>query len=394
MGILEARSRIGVLRRYVYLDNASAGPLPDSVVEASREFLDSWFNRGEPWDQGLMAVIECKRLFAGLVNASMDEIAAFPGVTYGLAVILSSLKLSNSSNIVVSPHNFPTNIVMAKAMAASGLVREVRVAKPDGSNTVDIEVYERLIDDSTSIVMVDYVGWLSGYVEDIREVARIAHEHGAIVVTDAFHAVGVMPVDVRRLDVDILITGSYKWLMSTHGAALAYIRRDILDDMIPRYAGWLALEDSVVKRMLRGEPEFEKPLDVDILKFAGDSSKLEWGTLPLLAFIALREALKFIISFRAPELYEIHTWRLADRLAEELENLGFKLYTPRERHGAIVSVEHRRPLELVAELERRGVKVAARPGLIRVSPHFYNTMEDVERLIEILRELKARYQLS
>jgi len=390
MSVRDSRLRIGVLREHVYLDNASAGPLPDSTLNAVRGFAERWFLEGEPWDYGLEAVIECKRLFSTLVNASPDEVAAFPGVTYALAILMSSLKLRRDSNIVVSSLNFPTSILLARSMARRGYVREVRVAEARGG-LVDLDVYERLVDDSTSVVLVDYVSWLSGYVEDLRELARIAHSHGALLVTDAFHAVGVMPVDVKKLDVDILVTGSYKWLMSIHGAALAYVRSELVEELEPAYAGWMALEDSVVKRMLRGEPEFARPLDVSDVRLAGDASRLEIGTQPLIAFVALRESLKFILDYDAPALYETHTWRLADRLAESLEDMGYELYTPRERHAAIVTFKHENPQKLVEELEKRRIKVAARPGLVRVSPHFYNTLDDIEKLLEALRELKKRH---
>ncbi|MFN4045716.1 MAG: aminotransferase class V-fold PLP-dependent enzyme [Acidilobaceae archaeon] len=377
-----ARSRIRILERYVYLDNASSGPLPDPVVDAVNSFSEGWASRGEPWDEGIEALLEVKKLFSNLVGASRHNIAAFPGVTYGLGIILSSLKVRRGSNIVVGSHNFPTSIIMARAMERAGIVGEVREANAlrDG-----FEAYEKLVDDNTSIVMVDYVGWLSGHVENIRELAGIAHGHGAILVTDAFHAVGVMPVDVKSLGVDVLITGSYKWLMSIHGAALAYIRDELLESMEPPIAGWMSIEDSVIKRMMRGEPEFERPIETSRIQLAEDASKLELGTQPLIAYVALREALKFLLEHEATLRYESHTWKIAEELASGLENLNLTLYTPRERHSAIITFKHREPHKLAGELEREGVKVAARPQLIRVSPHFYNTREDIYKLLETLK---------
>lgn len=307
-------------------------------------------------------------------------------MTYGLAVILSSLGLRGDSNIVVSSLNFPTSITIARSMASRGLVREVRVAEAR-NGSLDVGVYERLIDDNTIVVMVDYVGWLSGHVENLGELARIAHEHGAILVSDAFHAVGVLPVDIKSLDVDLLITGSYKWLMSIHGVALAYIKGELLEELQPPYAGWMAVEDSVAQRLTRGEPVFERPIETGRLNLARGALKLEWGTLPLIAVVALRESLKFIIEHEVPELHHNHTWRVADRIAEGLEDLGYKLYTPRENRSAIVTFRHERPLKLAEDLEKKGIKVSARPKLVRVSPHFYNTIEDAEKLLESLKEL-------
>lgn len=379
-----ARWEIPTLSRYVYLNNASAGPLPSRVAASIVEFIERWSSEGEPWEEGIKAIYDCKRLFAQLTGARAEEVSAFPGVSYGLASVLSSLKLRPGSNVVVSSMNFPTSIAIARSMLRRGLIKEVRVVKDRGGFT-ELSDYEKLVDDSTSVVLVDYVGWLSGYVEDLKEVSRIAHEHGAILVSDAFHAVGVIPVNVKALEVDVLVTGSYKWLMSVHGAALAYVRSELLESLVPPYAGWMALEDSAPKRILRGEPEFIRPIDPFKAELAADGGKLEWGTLPLVAFVALRRALEFILEYGAPDLFEVHTQKLAEKLIDELEDLGYELYTPRDRHSAIVSFKHRDPIQLAERLRGAGVIVSGRPGLVRVSPHFYNTYEDINTFLEVLR---------
>ncbi|MEM1712874.1 MAG: aminotransferase class V-fold PLP-dependent enzyme [Acidilobaceae archaeon] len=386
---LDVRSKISILMDYVYLDNASSGPLPSPVVNSVSRFIRLWESKGEPWDEGLDSILNVRVLFSRLVNVSSDEVVCFPGVTYGLGYIISSLEVKRDSNIVVSSLNFPTSIIIARSMASRGLVREVRVATSTNGD-IDLSVYEKLIDDNTSIVLVDHVGWLSGHVTDLREIARIAHSHGAIIVSDAFHSIGVLPVDAKSLDVDILITGSYKWLMSIHGAAVAYIRREILQSINPAFSGWLSVEDSVIQRKIRGEYEFSRPIDTSKLELSRDPTRLEPGTLPLISFVALEEALRFIIENDAPGKYSNHTWRLAEYLAEELENMGLQLYTPRENHSAIITFKHKNPESIVRELEKYKIRVAARPSLVRVSPHFYNNKDDIDKLIEKLAGIVRR----
>lgn len=372
---LRARSQIRLLEKYVYLDNASAGPLPEPVVARVGEFVREWEKKGEPWEEGIHGIEGVRRLFAKMVNAKPDEVACFPGVTYGLGIILSSLPL-RKGNVIVGDHNFPTSIFLARSLQARGLVKDVR--------TVKLSEAEEAIDDETALVMIDYVGWLSGEVADLRALAEEAHEHGALLVVDAFHAAGVMPIDVKGLEVDVLVTGSYKWLMSIHGAAVAYIREELVNSLEPVFAGWLSVEDSVVARMLRGEPEFSRPIDTSRLELLKGARKLEPGTLPLLSFVALEEALRFVLDNDAPGHYP-HTWKLAEKIAEEAEALGLEVYTPRKRHAAIVSLRIKDPMRIAEALERRKIRVAARPGLIRVSPHFYNSKEDVEIFAEGLR---------
>lgn len=375
-----ARSQIKILRKYVYLDNASSGPLPEPVAERVSEFVRKWQEEGEPWEEGVLSMLNSKRLFAEMVGAKREEVASFPSVTYALGMILASLPLKKGK-VVLADHNFPTSVLLARSLAARGIAKEVEVVR--------LREMCRAIDEDTSVVMVDHVGWLSGEVVDLQEIAEEAHRRGALLVSDAFHSVGVMPVNVKRLSVDVLVTGSYKWLMSVHGAALAYVREELLDSLSPVFAGWLSVSDSVVERLGRGEPEFARPIDTSSLQLAESGSKLEPGTQSLLSFAALERSLRFLIENEAPSLYH-HTRKLAEQVAEGVELLGLRLFSPREGHGAIVSFEHDRPMELAEGLESLGIRVAARPGIVRVSPHFYNNSEDVSRFLEGLERVLGR----
>ena len=384
--IEEVRSLIPITRDRVYLDNAGAGPLPRPTVEAVNRFLAKWMSEGEPWEEGLRAVVEARRLFASLIGAQLEEVAAAPGVTYGLNALLASFRLDGKV-AVAAPYNFPTSYHTLHALRRRGILREVRVARGDGACTAEGE-WDRLVRDDTVLVVVDHVSWITGCREDVRAAVEAAHEHGAIVVSDAFHSVGVIPVDVKSLGVDVLLAGSYKWLMGPHGAAFVYVSKDLLDRLEPSLAGWMAIDDGVLDRLERGEKVFERPFDVSDYHRARDARALEWGTLPLPAFTGTLESLRLLTRYDSPGKYESHTSKLVEALIEGLEDAGFEVVTPRERsrRAGIVVFKAGNPYRLAANLERHGIIVSARPGIIRVSPHFYNTIEEIEAILEHLRQ--------
>src|SRR5438067_3727537 len=150
----------------------------------------------------------------------LDEISSVPNVTSALTAVATSLHYTPIGNIVISELNFPTNIYLWHLQKKHGRAKDVRLLHRDQNGTIPLEQWEKAIDDDTSIVSVDYVSWTNGCREKIREITNIAHEHGAFVIADSFHALGVFLIDARQDGVDALVCGMYKRMQGTYGPAL------------------------------------------------------------------------------------------------------------------------------------------------------------------------------
>lgn len=380
----KVRESIPVTKHKIYLDNAGSGPPPLQVLNSMKRYLEGWAIRGEMWDEVLMDIIESRKLFAKLIGATINEIAAIPNVTTGIVAVASSINYKDSCNIVVSSHNFPTNVYLWHLQQNYGNVKEVRMLR-QVNGVVPIESYERAVDDKTSVVAVDHVAWLNGYRENIREVSKIAHEHGAMTIVDAFHSVGVIPVDVKKEGIDVLVCGTYKWLMGPHGAAFLYVNRDVMEDLNPKYIGWHGVKDSVINRVMQNKEVFGEPFDLTATIPSESATRFEWGTWSAISMVGARAALDFIIGLSVPEKFE-SLLNLVDRLVMGLIEKDKRIISPleRDRRSAILSFEEANPKNLVDRLMVNNIIVSARPSLVRISPHFYNTKEEIDKLIDCL----------
>ena len=382
MNINRVREQIPLLQSNVYLDNAGAGPPPQSVHKAMQSFLDEWRDHGEKWEEWLLEIVETRELFARLINSTLEEVACVPNVTSGLAAIASALPNKSDQNIVVSELNFPTNVYLWHAMKERGLISEVRVLGAKNGQ-IPLADFESAIDDKTAAVSLDYVSWINGCKENIPKITEITHSHGALMLVDAFHAVGVTPVDVRKLGVDVLTCGMYKWLMGPHGTAFLYVKRDIIDQLEPSVVGWHGISDSVIARVLKKQAIFGRPFDLSRVVPADDATRFEWGTWSVITVAGAKAAIEFTLHY-PPEERAPLIERLTERLVDGLIKKGKRVTSPleKERRSGIVTFEVTDAAKVAQRLQRDKVIVAPRANTLRISPHFYNNGQEIDVLLE------------
>jgi selenocysteine lyase/cysteine desulfurase len=276
---------------------------------------------------------------------------------------------------VLTDWEFPTIGQIWHAQEARG-ARVVHVAPAD-DGTIPVEHFDRAIDDDTLIVSITHVCYRNGAMVDVPAVVELAHERGAYVLLDVYQSIGSLPVDVKELDVDFLGAGVLKYLLGSAGLGFFYCRRELVEKVWPTATGWFADRNI-----------FE--MDHTDYSPAKTASRFQSGTPPIPAIyagIAGMELMKEIgIAATREHVLELH--RL---LIDGLDDLGAQLVTPREpqKRGALLCVKSNDVQALVHALEARGIVTSERDSNLRISPHAYNSAEDVEAVLEALRRHRA-----
>ncbi len=237
----------------------------------------------------------------------------------------------------------------------------------------DVDRIARYVDERTAAISVSHVQFLTGHRLDLRALADLAHAHGALLIVDATQSAGQAPEDVAADDVDVLLAGSYKWLCSTFGAALCYLRPELWERFNPPFVGWrTAPSPYALKSQWQG--------------LAQGARRMELSTMSHSAAVALGAAIEYVLKLGPNEILR-HTLDLTGRLMRGLSDLGAQLLTPVEDSRRAGTVTARFPGKdneaLAVELTRRGVIVSPRVGSTRYSAHFYNTAEDIDTALNV-----------
>ncbi|HLJ81213.1 MAG TPA: aminotransferase class V-fold PLP-dependent enzyme [Ktedonobacterales bacterium] len=372
------RAEFPILERKVYLNSCSLGPLSRRSMEAMTRFQEMWNEYGaQAWYSIWMGELAALReKFARLIGARPHEIALATNVSAALSEIATGLDLGDRSRVVMADMDFPT-------LAYQWLVKQrvgmdvAFVDSPDHS-TVPADLFEQVVDDHTGLVATSRVFFLSGYIQDVRRLAEIAHQHGALLLVDDYQGTGQIPLDVKALDIDFLVSGTLKWLMGGPGVAFAYVREELIPRLHPTITGWFGSRDQFQFRT----KEFA---------YRDDAQRLEAGTPAIAPVYAASAAMDIVLEIGVERIRERTRW-LADDLVRRVLARGWKVRSPLDgsQRSSIVLLELERPEELVQGLTERGIIVDSRPGLLRISPHFYNTVEENEAVVSALDELIRR----
>lgn len=371
------RQEFPIFGRAVYFNTCSLGALAVRVEAAVRRFLDLWHEQGAaawygPWWERLAALRgKCARV----IGAAPEEIALFPSITAALTAVASAVWDPRRPRVVVSRLDFPTTVYQWLARQHTGAEPCV-VGDPDAVTT-PVEAYAAATDGRTSLIVGSHVYYTSGYVQDVAALADLAHRRGALCLIDAYQATGQLPTDVHGLGVDFLVTGGLKWLLGGPGFAFLYVRRELHERLRPAAVGWFAHRDQFAFRTDRFEP-------------ATDARRFEGGTPAVAAAYAADAGLEIVLEIGPAALRRRQLELVAD-LVDRLRAAGLTPRVPAalEGHAGIVTVPVPDPPGVVAGLRARGIVVDARPGLVRLSPYFYNTTEDSQQVVDALREVLA-----
>ena len=373
--LLAYRSEFPILQRKTYLNSCSLGALSNRSMQGLAQFMEMWSEWGaHAWYEIWMGEIaKARQKFAAIIGAQLHEVAIAPSVSVALSSIASALDYSKRNNVVMADMDFPTLAYQWLVKQRIGV--ECRfVESPDRIYTPP-ELFEREVDDKTVLVATSRVFYTSGYIQDIRSVADIAHKHGAYMLVDDYQGTGQIPINVNAMDVDFLVTGTLKWLMGGPGLAFVYIREGLISQLQPTIAGWFGHSE-----------QFQfKTREFD---FRPDATRVEMGTPAVAAIYAANGGLDIVQEISVEQICERTRYLTNDLIAQAREH-GWKVRAPLEpeQRSSIVMLEIEQPEEVVKALVARNIITDSRPGLLRASPYFYNTIEENALVIGAIAEI-------
>jgi selenocysteine lyase/cysteine desulfurase len=370
---LGVRADFPITRQRTFLNSAYIAPIPRQVVDAGHAFLQEKANNSFQLGPLLRKCDEVRAQFARLINAaSPDEIGLLYSTGEGENVVAAGLNLEAGDNVVIDELHYDTEFVLYRTLEKTRGI-ELRIAK-HRNGVIDATDFEPLVDTRTRLVSVAWVSHRNGLRHDMRAIADVAHAKGALFYTDAIQAVGTFPIDVQASGVDVLCSGSYKWLLAGWGVAPLYVRSSIADRLtLDRF----------------GEMHVERELPDHSYDITSSAKRFDYVSRAFGDVYTLGAGLAYLERVGVARI-EAHTVDgLAQRLQRGLAAQGHRLFTPMGNRSAIVTFyTSRPPADVRAAFAASNVEVTVREGTVRISPALFNNDEEIDRCLEATKRLR------
>ena len=361
------RSRFPILREKTYLYNCSQGALSDAAETGMRTYMESWRTSNAPWNDWMEVYDGLRADFARFLNARPDEVAIVTSASAGINAIASALDFAARPKVVMGEYEFPT-------MGHIWLAQQKRGAQIEflqgADNAIALEAYERAIDNRTAIVPLTQVSFLNGFRADFEAITKMAHDRGALLFMDGFQDCGTRPVDVKAMDVDFYVTGTLKYLLGPSGVAFLYVKRSLIEQLIPTVTSWMAQRDVFAYNTQKLDP-------------ASEARRFEGGSPPIPNIYMARPALQLLLGI-GMENVAAQIAQLTSRFLHGVQALGIASKTADDSAGPLVVLRSANPAALVEKLTQAGIVVSARQDGVRFSFHFYNHAADVDHTLSVL----------
>ena len=371
-----------------FLNAASFGPLPVRTRAAVEDLLRMRAEEPQRFAaHDLFGEMDrCRRAAARLVGARPDEIALGPGTSFGLYLAATLYpqwcrregRAIEDTTLLVSDREFPANVQPWLGLRRRGARAELIATDERGFPREDA-LLDRLADGDVGLLAISAVQFANGYRADLERLGAACRDAGALFVVDAAQAAGVMPIDVERMQIDVLACGGQKWLLSPHGSGFAFVRRALCERLEPPLRGWMAVQAA---------DDFASLLDYDA-PLHEDARRFEIGSPIVHDQVALTRSIELLLEVGVPAI-EAHTTALLAPLREWIDGSAHaRLASPPlgRASSAIVCVALPDSAAAYDALRRAGVVCALREGVLRFSPHLYNTKDEMAGLIRLLDQV-------
>lgn len=362
-----------------YFDHAALAPMPAVTAQRICDFANQSAEVGNiHWLEWLGEAEQARAAAAEMIGASNDEITFTPNTTFGVNLVAEGLDWREGDNVVTLADEFPTNLYPWLHLESRG-VETRQIATENGQ--VDYDELAAACDARTRVLSVSWVGYQTGYRVDIDRIGEICRAKNVLYNLDAIQAMGVFPLDVSQTPIDFLATGGQKWLLGPEGVGFAYVRREHLDKLRPIHVGWNSVEKPF------DYTNTDQPFKSSAARFAGGGWNM-CGTL------AMGQSLKLLNSIGAKAI-AARLLEYTDLACDRLASAGAVICSNRDRqhrHGeqrsglVFFEVPGRDPVQFRKTCIERSIVLSCRSGKLRISPHAYNTEDDLDRLIEVIED--------
>ena len=360
-----------------YFNHAAISPLPIQVKEKIDDYLLIRSETDiEPYFKTLPQANGAKEKLAKLLNVVPSLIAWSANVSESLNLLAQGLNWKHGDEIILNNIEFPSNIYPFLNLKKEGV--NILFAKHE-NGIVDLPQIEKLVTPKTKLISISMVQFLTGYRADLKSIGEFCKKNNIIFCVDGIQGVGAVQVDLVECNIDFFAGGSHKWLMGLQGLSYFYISPKSLEILNQKHVGWTSVKNSW------------NLLDYD-LNLLQNADKFQTGTLPRIAIIALNSSLSFFEEIGHKNI-ENKILGNSNFLIQLLIENGFKPILsdlPQKHLSGIVSFAHTDSQKIVEQLEERNIICSFREGMIRIAPHFYNNIEELDYLVSELKKIDSK----